>query len=63
MKLTVSPKTRSLVGSWFRAALAAVVAQYMAGETDPGILLNAGLAAFLAVVARWLNPKDRSRKK
>jgi hypothetical protein len=38
--------------------MAATVALYMAGETDPKKLGMAGVAAVLPVILRWLNPKD-----
>lgn len=45
--------------SWGRVFLAAVIAQYMAGSTDATILINAGVAAVLPVVLRYLDPNDR----
>lgn len=49
---------KALLASWARSFLAASLAVYMAGETDPKTLAMAGLAAVLPVVLRWLNPKD-----
>jgi hypothetical protein len=49
-----------LAGSWGRSFLAASLACYLAGVTDPKALLHAGLAAVLPVILRWLNPKDKS---
>ena len=49
---------KKLAASWARSFLAAVIAMYLAGVTDPKALLGAGLAAVLPVVLRWLNPKD-----
>ena len=40
--------------------MAAVLALYMAGETDLKTLALAGLAALAPVILRWLNPKDNS---
>ena len=51
---------KKLAASWARSFLAAVIAMYLAGVTDPKALLGAGLAAVLPVVLRWLNPKDAS---
>jgi len=45
-------------GSWLRSFVAATVACYMSGITDPSLLLKAGLAAVLPVAYRYLNPKD-----
>ena len=45
-------------GSWLRSFVAASLACYMSGITDPSLLLKAGLAAVLPVAYRYLNPKD-----
>jgi hypothetical protein len=49
---------KALAASWARSFLAAGIAVYMAGVTDPKAILTAGAAAVLPVVLRWLNPKD-----
>jgi len=49
---------KPLLASWARSFLAACVACYLAGVTDPKALLSAGAAAVLPVILRWLNPKD-----
>lgn len=51
---------KSLLASWGRSFLAAVLALYMAGITDPKTLAMAGVAAVAPVILRWLNPKDAS---
>jgi len=51
-------KMKPLAASWARSFMAATVALYMAGETDPKKLGMAGVAAVLPVILRWLNPKD-----
>ena len=51
-------KVQTVLGTWARAFTAAVLASYLSGYNDPKYLLNAGLAAVLPVVLRWLNPKD-----
>jgi hypothetical protein len=38
--------------------MAAAIAVYMTGETDPKTIGMAGVAAILPVVLRWLNPND-----
>jgi hypothetical protein len=40
--------------------MAAALALYMAGVTDPKTLAMAGVAAVAPVVLRWLNPQDKS---
>ena len=46
--------------SLLNAGVAAVVALYMAGQTDVKVLVNAGIAAVLTTLARYVNPKDTS---
>jgi len=58
MKLT--DRDRALLASYARAFLGAVLALYMAGETDPRKLLAAGLAAIVPPLLRWLNPRDQA---
>lgn len=53
-------QVKKLAASWGRSFIAASLALYMAGETDPKKLGMAGLAAVLPVLLRWLNPKDAS---
>jgi len=40
--------------------MAASLALYMAGETDPKTLAMAGVAAVAPVILRWLNPNDNA---
>ena len=47
---------KQLALSWFRAAAAAVVAIYMAGETNPKTLAAAALAGVAGPVLKWLDP-------
>lgn len=49
---------KALAASWARSFLAAGIAVYMAGVTDPKAIAGAGLAAVLPVILRYLNPKD-----
>lgn len=51
---------KALAASWARSFMAAALALYMAGESDPKKLGMAGLAAIAPVVLRWLNPNDRA---
>lgn len=50
---------KALAASWARSFLAAALAVYMAGVTDPKALLSAGAAAVLPVIVRYLNPNDK----
>jgi hypothetical protein len=45
--------------SWLRVFTAAILAQAMAGITDPSLLLNAGVAALVPVILRWLDVDDK----
>jgi hypothetical protein len=40
--------------------MAAALALYMAGVTDPKTLAMAGVAAVAPVILRWLNPQDKN---
>ncbi|NBW12880.1 MAG: hypothetical protein EBR82_33135 [Caulobacteraceae bacterium] len=42
--------------TWFRAAAAAAIALYLAGETNLKVLGTAALAGFLGPVLKWLDP-------
>jgi hypothetical protein len=49
---------KPMLASYARSFVAASLAVYMAGVTDPKAILSAGLAAVVPVLMRWLNPKD-----
>jgi len=51
-------QVKLLLASWSRSFLAAALAVYLAGVTDPLAILNAGLVAILPVAVRYLNPSD-----
>lgn len=51
---------KAIAASWLRSFIAASLTLYMAGVSDPKMLLNAGLAAVVPVIMRWLNPADQS---
>jgi hypothetical protein len=53
-------QAKLMAASWARSFLAAAIAVYMAGVTDPKAIASAGLAAVLPVVLRALNPNDSS---
>lgn len=44
--------------SWIRVFMAAMIAQYLAGVSDPKMLLNAGIAGVLPVILRFVDPND-----
>ena len=51
---------KAILASYGRAFLAAAIACYLAGVTDPKALLAAGLAAILPPLLRWISPSDSS---
>ena len=53
-------KIKAALASYARSFIAAMLALYMAGVTDPKTLLMAGVAAIAPVVLRYLNPNDKS---
>lgn len=53
-------QAKALAASWGRSFMAAALALYMAGVTDPKTLAMAGVAAVAPVILRWLNPNDSS---
>lgn len=50
---------KPMLASYARSFIAAALAVYMAGVTDPKAILSAGAAALLPVLMRWLNPNDK----
>ena len=53
-------KAKALAASWGRSFMAASLALYLAGVTDPKTLAMAGVAAVAPVILRALNPQDKS---
>jgi hypothetical protein len=53
-------EAKALAASWGRSFMAAALALFMAGVTDPKTLAMAGIAAVAPVILRWLNPNDSS---
>lgn len=49
---------KAMGASWLRSFLAAGLAVYMAGVTDPKAIAMAGIAAVAPVILRYLNPND-----
>jgi hypothetical protein len=56
----MSKTTQRVLASYARSFLAAVVALYLAGNTNPRDLIAAGVAAIAPPLLRWLNPSDTS---
>jgi hypothetical protein len=53
-------EAKALAASWGRSFMAAALALFLAGVTDPKTLAMAGVAAVAPVILRWLNPNDVS---
>jgi hypothetical protein len=51
-------KTKAMLASYARSAIAAALAVYSTGNTDPTDWLKAAVAALVPVVMRWANPND-----
>ena len=54
----MSNKTKAMLASYARSALAAALALAMTGNTNPEDLAKAGLAALLPPLLRWANSSD-----
>ena len=49
-------KVQAVIATYLRAAVASVIALYLAGVTDPKALFSAGLAAVAGPVLKALDP-------
>jgi hypothetical protein len=56
---TVKEQALAAGSSYLRAALAAVIAMYMAGITDPKVLANAFVAALAGPLLKALQPNEK----
>ena len=54
----LKPKDKAMLASYGRSVIAAVIAVYSTGNTDPVDLGKAALAAIVPVLMRYVNPKD-----
>jgi uncharacterized membrane protein YgaE (UPF0421/DUF939 family) len=50
-------KLKAMAATYLRAGVAAVIALYLAGVTDPKALATAGLAAIAGPLLKALDPK------
>ena len=55
--MKINPKVKAILATYLRAGVAAVIALYLAGETDPKKLSMAALAAVAGPILKWLDPK------
>ena len=54
----LKPKDKAMLASYGRSVIAALIAVYSTGNTDPADLGKAALAAIVPVLMRYVNPKD-----
>jgi hypothetical protein len=54
----MNKQVKAIALSYVRVFIAAILALYLAGERDLGMLWEAGVAAILPPLLRWLNPND-----
>lgn len=59
MKFNISPKVYTVLGTYARAFIAAVVTSYITGNTSIKALFAAGAASVIPVILRWANPGDQ----
>jgi len=58
MVINIDEKTKALVLSYVRSAVASSVAVYAAGARDGRAILSAGVSAVIPPLVRWLNKAD-----
>jgi len=56
---TIKDQALAAGASYLRAALAAVLAMYMAGITDPKVLANAFVAGLVGPLVKALQPNEK----
>lgn len=55
----MNAKMQAVLATYLRAAVAAVIALYLAGETDPKSLALAGVAAIAGPLLKAIDPKAK----
>lgn len=58
MVIRLDDKTKAIVSSYVRAAVAAGLAVYMAGGRDVHAIASAAVSAVVPPLLRWLNKND-----
>lgn len=58
MTKLITQQNKAMLASYARSFLAAALAVYISGNTDPGDIVAAGIAAVAPPLLRWLNPND-----
>ena len=57
--MNINSKLYTILGTYARAFIAAVIAQYLLGNTSIKALFAAGASAVIPVILRWANPVDQ----
>ena len=57
--MRISPKVWTVLGTYSRAFIAAMVTSYSLGNTSVKALFTAGASAIIPVILRWANPGDQ----
>lgn len=57
--MNISTKLWTVLGTYARAFVAAIVTQYTLGNTSVKALFAAGAASVIPVILRWANPADQ----
>lgn len=58
MVINVDEKTKAVIASYARSAVASGLAVYAAGARDARAVLSAGISAVIPPLVRWLNKAD-----
>jgi hypothetical protein len=58
MSSLLSENNKKMLASYARSCVAAGLAVYMTGNTNPRDIATAAFAGLVPVVMRWLNPSD-----
>jgi len=56
--MKMNAKMKSMLATYLRAGVAAVIALWLAGVTDPKALASAGIAAIAGPLLKALDPKN-----
>jgi hypothetical protein len=56
--MIITPQMTAMASSYARSFIAAGLAVYLSGNTDPQAILSAGVAAVVPVLLRWVNKND-----
>ena len=56
----MSKQMQGAIGSYLRAAVSAVLGAWVAGQTDPKLLITLAISAIAAPLLRAINPKDQA---